>query len=222
MSEQKQIHGLMVKVMEEIGVIGKGRENKFDHYKFRGIDDVYNAVNPAMVKHGIFCLPRVLEHTQEPFKTAKGAVMLHTKLRASYTFYAPDGSFVVGSGIGEGMDRGDKSMNKAMSSAYKNVFFEAFCIPTEGDNDTENESPEIAQKQAKSKPAPKAAKLTPWMQICKDNKETADMFKAAGLNTKDGNALWKEAEQDEDKFKALVRAKHAIFLADQKDIENQM
>jgi hypothetical protein len=39
--------------------------------------------------------------------------------------------------IGEAMDSGDKSSNKAMSAAYKYAAFQAFCIPTEGDNDAD-------------------------------------------------------------------------------------
>ncbi len=43
---------------------------------------------------------------------------------------------------GEAMDSGDKSTNKAMSAAYKYAAMQAFCIPTEGDHDTENQTHE--------------------------------------------------------------------------------
>jgi hypothetical protein len=54
-----------------------------------------------------------------------------------------DGSSHVISTIGEAMDSGDKATNKAMSAAYKYALMQAFCIPTEGDNDSENQTHEV-------------------------------------------------------------------------------
>ncbi len=57
--------------------------------------------------------------------------------------------------IGEAMDSGDKSSNKAMSAAMKYALLEVFCIPTEGDNDSENHTHEVARKhQAAPSPSP--------------------------------------------------------------------
>jgi hypothetical protein len=44
------------------------------------------------------------------------------------------------------MDSGDKATNKAMSAAYKYAAMQAFSIPTEGDNDTENHTHEVMPK----------------------------------------------------------------------------
>ena len=44
---------------------------------------------------------------------------------------------------GEAMDSGDKGTNKAMSAAFKYACMQAFCIPTEGDNDSENQTHEV-------------------------------------------------------------------------------
>ena len=140
MSEQL-IYALIPKVMADIGAIGKGQENQFDKYKFRGIDDVYNAVQPAFVKHGIFCAPSTTEKSASKWTTDKGKPMVHVVLTVAHKFYATDGSFVEVITVGEAMDRGDKAANKAMAAAYKYALFGLFCIPTEGDNDTENHSP---------------------------------------------------------------------------------
>ena len=45
---------------------------------------------------------------------------------------------------GEAMDSGDKATNKAMSAAYKYAAMQAFCIPTEGDNDADATTHEVA------------------------------------------------------------------------------
>lgn len=65
-----------------------------------------------------------------------------------FTAYAEDGSSVSSVTIGEAMDSGDKSMNKAMSTAYKYALMQIFCIPTADDKDTETHTHEVASKTA--------------------------------------------------------------------------
>jgi hypothetical protein len=163
--EGKQIYQLIPQVMRGIGAIGKGRNNAQQNYKFRGIDDVYNAVQPVLVEHGVFVVPTVVEQAREERTTRSGANMIYTVLTVKHTFYAPDGSSIEAVTVGEAMDSGDKSANKAMSAAMKYALIEVFSIPTEGDNDTENNSPEVAPKK---QPAPAA-----------DNGSGVKPFKAA-------------------------------------------
>jgi hypothetical protein len=48
------------------------------------------------------------------------------------------------------MDRSDKATNKAMSAAYKYAAFMAFAIPTEGDNDADATTHEVAARDGQS------------------------------------------------------------------------
>lgn len=124
--------------------IAKSDTNKFDNYKYRGIDAVYNALAPLLAKHGLCVLPRVLDRESVERSSAKGSVLFHTTLTVEFDLVAAeDGSKHVIRAIGEGMDRGDKSVNKAMTAAYKYAMFEVFCIPTEGD-DADGESHEVS------------------------------------------------------------------------------
>ena len=100
-------------------------------YKFRGIDAVYNALNPVMSDLGLFIVPEVLDQTREERKTTNGGTLIYSILKIKFTMYAPDGSNVSGVLIGEGMDSGDKASNKAMSIAMKYFAFQTFMIPTE-------------------------------------------------------------------------------------------
>lgn len=144
-----KIYGAIVATMKDIGAVGKDQTNTYDKYKFRGIDDVYNALSPAMTKNGIFVVPRVLKMTQEDRSSKNGGTQIHTVLDMEYTFYATDGSNVVAQVVGEAMDRSDKSVNKAMSAAFKYACFQTFCIPTEEMKDADAESPEAGQKVAR-------------------------------------------------------------------------
>ena len=59
---------------------------------------------------------------------------------------AEDGSRHTVKTFGEAMDSGDKATNKAMSAAYKYAAFQAFSIPTEGDNDADAQTHEVAAR----------------------------------------------------------------------------
>jgi hypothetical protein len=59
------------------------------------------------------------------------------------------------------MDSGDKATNKAMSAAFKYAAFQAFCIPTEGDNDADAHTPEVAPKQMAAAPRMSADAVSP-------------------------------------------------------------
>jgi hypothetical protein len=132
--------------------IGKESENKFDGYKFRGIDAVYNALSPLLAKHGLCILPRMLSRTVDERTSAKGGALFYVTVEAEFDFVcAEDGSKHTVKTYGEAMDRGDKATNKAMSAAYKYAAFQAFAIPTEGDNDADAVTHEV---KTKSKPVP--------------------------------------------------------------------
>lgn len=118
-------------VMQDIGIIGKDSTNDQQHFKYRGIDAVMNALNPALIKNNLIVIPEVIEQTREERTTSKGGLLIYSILKMRFTFMADDGSKVEAITIGEGMDSGDKASNKAMSVAYKYACFQVFCIPTE-------------------------------------------------------------------------------------------
>ncbi len=136
------IYKKLNQVMQTVKAVGKDSKNQQQGYKFRGIDAVMNALHPAFSKAGVFVVPQVLEHTREERTNNKGTLLISSICKVKYTFYAADGSSVEAIVIGEGMDSGDKSMNKAMSAAYKYACFQVLCIPTEEMKDSEKDSPE--------------------------------------------------------------------------------
>jgi hypothetical protein len=132
-------------IMAEVGAIGKNKTNQQQGYAFRAIDDVVAELQPLLAKHQLVMIPSVLEASRERVETRSGAAMFSTWLKVKHTFLAPDGSSVEAVTMGEAMDAGDKSTNKAMSAALKYALTETFLIPThESDRDTEEHSPELA------------------------------------------------------------------------------
>lgn len=124
--------------------ISKSRSNQQQGYKFRGIDDVYNALSPFLAKHKLCILPRVLAREVVERTTAKGGAIFYTTVEVEFDFVsAEDGTVHTVKTFGEAMDSADKSTNKAMSAAYKYAAMQAFCIPTEGDNDADATTHEV-------------------------------------------------------------------------------
>jgi len=119
--------------------ISKDRTNQQGStYKFRGIDDVYNAISPLLATHGLCILPRMISRQCIERQTAKGSAIFYVTVEAEFDFVATeDGSKHTVRTFGEAMDMSDKATNKAMSAAYKYAAFQAFAIPTEGDNDAD-------------------------------------------------------------------------------------
>lgn len=117
--------------------IGKDRTNQQQGFKYRGVDEVMNVLAPMLSKHGLLILPRVTSREVTERISSNNKALFYVALNVEFDFVsADDGTkHLVGPLIGEAMDSGDKASNKAMSIAYKYACFQAFCIPTEGDND---------------------------------------------------------------------------------------
>lgn len=157
MAEAK-IYEAICNVMSDIGVVGKNDVNTTQGFKYRGIDAVMNALNPAMIKHKVFVAPEVIEQQREERLTAKGGTLLFSICKVKFRFFTTDGSSVEVVTIGEGMDSGDKATNKAMSIAFKYACFQLFCIPTEElMDDPDKESQPSSEVVKEKKPGKKQA-----------------------------------------------------------------
>ncbi|MFM1509554.1 ERF family protein [Yersinia enterocolitica] len=133
--ETKLVYKAISAVAGELSEQGIKKERKQGSqvtYAFRGIDAVYNALAPALVKHGLLILPRCTERTSCERVSKSGGALFYITVRAEFDFVSvEDGSIHTVVTYGEAMDSGDKATNKAMSIAYKYAAFQAFCIPTE-------------------------------------------------------------------------------------------
>lgn len=153
--EQMSVYKAITKVQAALASVGisKDRKNTQQGYNFRGIDDVYNVLSPLLAEHGLCILPRMIARTCEERQTAKGGVLFSVTVEAEFDFVcAEDGSMHTVRTFGEAMDSGDKATNKAMSAAYKYAAFQAFAIPTEGDNDADAHTHQVVPTTFRSSP----------------------------------------------------------------------
>lgn len=151
-----QIFELIPKVMKDIGAVAKSSKNEAQKYMFRSIDSFYQAAHPAMAAHGVFCAPEVVNRTEYRYEKindyGKTTTWVHVVLKVVHRFYAPDGSSIEVTTVGEGLDNSDKASSKCMSAAMKYALIELFCVPTEDVEESDKTTPEAGLKRAPAAP----------------------------------------------------------------------
>jgi hypothetical protein len=172
--------------------ISKDRSNQAQGYKFRGIDDVYNALSPLLAKHGLCVLPRCTSREVVERVNAKGTALFYVTVCAEFDFVAAeDGSKHTVITYGEAMDSGDKATNKAMSAAYKYACMQAFSIPTEGDNDADATTHEV--QAVDMSPKARAARIVTG--VASGDAAGAAVF-LASIDQKALDAIWSHLDDD--------------------------
>jgi hypothetical protein len=152
----KTVYQLIAKVSEELaqgGISKNQRNSQGAGYNFRGIDDVYNVVGRVLAKHGLVILPRCITRECVERVSGAGKALFYVTVEAEFDFVSSeDGSKHTVVMFGEAMDSGDKATNKAMSAAFKYAMFQAFCIPTLGDNDADGSTHTVSARTANPEP----------------------------------------------------------------------
>lgn len=135
MEKAPLIYSKISAVMKEIGPLAKDRKNAQQGYNFRGIDELMNALSPAVAKHGIFpTCSNIQDVLSENIVSKNGGAGYRQIRRYTFTFFAEDGSNVSTSADGEAIDYGDKGSNKAYSVAYREAIFKLFVVPFENED----------------------------------------------------------------------------------------
>jgi hypothetical protein len=153
--------------------IAKTQKNQQQGYSFRGIDAIYNELSPILARHNLLMLPRVLTREVTERVTQKGGALFYVVVEAEFDLIcADDASKHTIRTFGEAMDSADKATNKAMSAAYKYAAMQAFCIPTEGDNDADGTSHTVQARKTLSSQHAKTIIKTDVIQAMIDGAST--------------------------------------------------
>jgi hypothetical protein len=146
MTAPLSVHAALSGVMAAVQQISKDQAVTTGpaRFKFRGVDDVMQAVGPALRSHGVIFAPsRVVSVEHERYETAKGSPMDGVTVVVEYTITGPAGDTMTAAAAGQASDSGDKAVPKAMSVAYRTVLLQALCIPA-GDPDPDSQVHERA------------------------------------------------------------------------------
>lgn len=119
-------------------------------YAFVKHDDVTAALQPLLVKHGVFMLPSTREREGSPFKigeTRNKSVIWRTVLDLELVLINADKPEEAArtSATGYGDDSGDKGPGKAYSYAVKTAIQKLLCLPAGDEADNEAHDRQEAQ-----------------------------------------------------------------------------
>lgn len=134
--------------------IGKSRQNQEQQFKFRGIDDILNALAAPLVNANLIVFPHVEErkevvHEQQDGNRIKRFTRVALNIRFQF-ISSVDGSAIDARIQSEASDHSDKATNKAISFAMKYAYIAVFNIPVVGAEDGDFESPGNETQRAPS------------------------------------------------------------------------
>lgn len=149
-----KIHTQVAAIMSDVSHIGKDQTNNAQHFKFRGIEDVMNALHDLFKIHSVVIYTEIVNHEMKEFTTSKGGVGYHHLSRVNFHLTADDGSVATIASLGEAMDYGDKGATKTLSIALKYALLNLFLIPTK---ETSAEDADRTSHQVVKAPKPTPA-----------------------------------------------------------------
>lgn len=160
----QMIYRLIPLVMAEVAFIPKLREHSEQHWVFRGFEDFLQYFRPALLKHGLFVVPEVLDTDTSERITANQKKMHHVLARVAYTIFAPDGSCVRAVVIGESWDTSDNASTKALDDAFTSFLTQVFCVPVADSIENLLGRAEKRQEQRREEPREKKPPPAPVNQ----------------------------------------------------------
>jgi len=142
MSEEKRKpSGLATKlceIMGELGRVPKHGRNDFHKYDYAMEADVLEMLRAPLAARGVFAYPSVESVTVEP--APKESFL--TTIVVAFTFVDADtGEFLTVKMPGQGTDKGDKGVYKAITGATKYALLKTFLLPTGDDPENDTAQP---------------------------------------------------------------------------------
>jgi hypothetical protein len=136
------IYKKIINIMKDTGVISKKGRNDFHHYDYVMEADIIETLRDKLIEQGLVIIPNVVEVTHE------GTL---TTVKIQYTIIDSDSDDKLAIYCyGQGEDKGDKGVYKAITGAYKYMLLKTFMIPT-GDDPEKSESEPVTNTQTEAR-----------------------------------------------------------------------
>jgi hypothetical protein len=146
-ANKAKLFAKVAKVMTAVRTLPKDGTNTFDRYNYITGDAVFERIGQAMASVNLAAIPSVVELTTEVGKSSNDKPMLRTVIHGQITLADGDtGETWTSDWYGEGADRGDKSINKAMTAMMKYYLLRLFMVGS--GEDADEESPEVTKQPA--------------------------------------------------------------------------
>lgn len=210
-SEQiDKVSEAIVSVSKAVRVVGKSGDNKFDKYMYAKLEDYILGTSGPLADAGLSILTSVDAAESLPVRTTKNGgseypVRVFLTIRAVHT----SGQWIEAKAIGEGQDRGDKGLYKAITGGKKYGYANMLGLGTSDDPENDNAPEPPPSQRAAPKQDPKPAAESPaaafarivseWSGVAAEDRRAActDAAKRCGV-------VWKKDISDADSLKALA------------------
>ena len=157
---KSSIYGKLSKVLNEIGKVPKSGWNDFHKYKYVTEADLTEHVRPLLAKHGL----SLVFGTKSVIDIEGNRTRVECVIHLGYT----DGNEIVETIWGEGQDKGEKGIYKAMTGAMKYWLYKTFLVSTGDDPEATNGQPQTNKENLDYKstmPAGRTAPLAPEIEL---------------------------------------------------------
>ena len=147
------------KIMEATGYLQKDKKNKFDGYMYLSEQKIKEHFSDLLVEHKVMFLPKETRVVRsEATTTNTGKPSRLTEVESFYAFVDVETGYEINGMIsGQGEDRSDKGIYKAMTGALKYVFINTFLVPAGDDPENDDDQkPEKPVQKPVEKPVPPA------------------------------------------------------------------
>lgn len=126
----KSLHQDLAEIMGEVGYLQMDSTNDFHKYKYASARKVLGVVNAELSKRGI-----CVSSSSSVRHYEAGHAVVHVQLRLTR-----GDEYIAMEGLGEGADKGDKAIMKAMTAAVKYALSSGFLISWGNDPEADSET----------------------------------------------------------------------------------
>lgn len=140
-SPNSKLFAALAKAQAAVTAAGKSGENKFDHYKYATLEDYWLSVQKPMADNGL-SLPVNITKVERltDRSTAKGGTERVVQVELTGYLCHESGESMVFTSFGEGQDRSDKAIYKAVTGGKKYLLASVFNIPTTDDCEKDSDA----------------------------------------------------------------------------------
>jgi len=151
-----KLFGKIAAIMGELRTLEKTGRNQYDRYDYVTADVIAIKLGALMAKHKVVLLPSMVSVETSDYATQKGGSNFRTVVNMQMTLACGDSGATWSSlWSGEAIDRSDKSITKAATSAEKYFLLKTFLLAGGDEDDADAHSPvEAAQDAPKATPKP--------------------------------------------------------------------
>jgi len=146
---ESNIYGKLAKAVSEVDRIAKDGTNAHFKYKYTSAEEVYRVVRGPLLKNGLVVIPQATGYEQDG---QLGTVRLNLRIVDTET-----GESIEAQWYGEGQDKGDKAVFKAITGGMKTWLRALFLLPADDDPEADPRTDRAPAKQASH--MPRLAKL---------------------------------------------------------------